>query len=55
MGGINLEIQTDLSIVISTHKMIHLIIILLDRPKFPHRMLIIGWWYSIPEQQLQGH
>ena len=28
---------------------------LLDRPSWPHIILIIGWlWYNI-EQQLQGH
>ena len=30
-------------------------ILLLGRPLWPYSMLIIGWWYSRPSQQLQGH
>ena len=32
-----------------------LLLILPDRPPCPHIMIIIGWWYSSPEQGLQGH
>ena len=30
-------------------------VLLLGRPPWPYSMLIIGWWYSGPEQRLQGH
>ena len=32
-----------------------LLLLLLGRPPGPYSMLIIGWWYFIPEQQLQVH
>ena len=31
------------------------ILLLLDPPPCPYSIIIIGWWYSSPEQRLQGH
>ena len=30
-------------------------IIIMGQPPWPYSLIIIGWWYSILEQQLQGH
>ena len=47
------EISTKFAMIIA--RLLLYILLLLGRPHRPYIMLIIEWWYSIPEHQLQGH